>query len=317
MFVLSLSNAVAQETYATYNLKPPVKELTIKVYKAEEVDGELTKGRLWDSKIPSDGTRFVEFDELGNVTRVSSINCNTLATSLWYSFERNDNKIIRTNFSYKGEIHNVETSFLKDEKLHKQYLTVNNEISLNANKHINCHEEYFYDSLGSLKKVLKYDENNGVVAIHEMVSRDKSNTLIEELIIDCTPYMNKIFNPKNHPQYEREHKNILYSIFRKYGAEGRLKLMYDDSKRHLKEFDKDGKLLRWSNVDLDHETIKSSSTYIYLDNGLLSQKVRNVDGVETILDEYTYTYNDRGDWISCDKKSGKRSYIYEREIVYW
>lgn len=92
---------------------------------------------------------------------------------------------------------------------------------------------------------------------------------------------------------------------------------YDDSKRHLKEYDKEGKLTKWSNVDLDHETIKSSSNYIYLDNGLLSQKVRHVDGVETILEEYSYTYNERGDWITCMKKSGIGSYIYEREIAYW
>lgn len=317
VWTISFSSLIAQETYQTYGLKSIVKELMIKLYYAEESDGKLIKGMLSDSRVLSQGTRFVEFDSLGNVTSVSRIDCSTMEYFPWYSFERGEDTIVQTNLNYEGEIVLVRTMHFKNGKLHKEYLEVDNDVSLSVDKYINCHEEYFYDSLGALVKILKYDENMGIVAMHEMVSRNNANTLIEEVVIDCTPYMKNIFNPGNKRQYERTHKNILYSIYRKYDSEGRLRLMYEDKRRQLKEYDEAGKLIKWSSVEKDHETIASSSTYIYLDNGLLSQKVRRKEGVETVVEEYTYMYNEEGDWIRCVKKGENKSYIYEREIVYW
>lgn len=305
---LVIAAAGAQENYKTYKLNNKVSELIIKVYKAEKKDEKLVKGRFSNSRIIKNGSRIVNFDSAGNVTLVSDFNRDGTKHSPWYFFEKTGNTITRVELDYQEEILREKIKTFKNNRLF-EYRVIDSNF-----KYVECFERYDYDQDGNISTTTKYDDSLKVVGLREFISRNSSKSRIEEIIIDCSPYIYRNKSCGEEAFYERLERSKLHSVIRTYIGEN-LETEYDESKKQLKRYDSNGNLIEWTFFDSNNR-ISQAIKYSYNTYGLVARSDIVKDGEVNLKCSYKYKYNNMGDWVNCEENCQSHKRILERKIIY-
>jgi len=301
---------VAQKTKSFYNVKNDVKELMIREYFADSIDGEFVKKGMNAYRLFNDpSSAIILFDRKGNVTDEYSLICED-EYEKWKSYEFYKDLCHESVYNRSGLVREIVKRFDKHGNVIEKMFCEGDTDS------IKIHETFQYNDKGHLVKKMGFDHNLGIVALSEVVGYDSLNHTYEEVVIDCSPSSTEKRIKGTVVSDHIIYRNNLYTQFRKYHSNGQIEFEYRENSNKRRIYDEGGNFLTHTILQNDLEGVRFKTEYRYYDNGLLKEEVNTKEGKVRYRYSYSYEYNERGDWKVMYKR-GPKHRIVEREFIYY
>lgn len=269
------------------NLKNNVKQMTVFVYEADEINGKYEKTGYYYRKKPG---KIYLYDKNGN-----NISYHAITDSL--------------DFSKQEEL---ENHIFEYNTYSKPVKKITNDIQSPESNYSNTMELYEYDDEGKISSYTSLKKNKELLYT-KSYKYDKNSGFISKY---------KSENPSNKTRYQLEYANIendglTCTLFRNNKADDIL--IYDNQGRLVERRESHSKII--SRSPLRTKSYYDKIIYTYNEHGDIIKKEKisgKLLSSDNYIRTYQYTYDERNNWI--EKMSFEDSNIYaieEREIEYY